>query len=44
MEASVYPKLQLFISARKLVDLDTFSKSDPFVIVSERSTPNEEWS
>jgi hypothetical protein len=31
-----HPKLQLFISCRKLVDLDTFSKSDPFVEVYEK--------
>lgn len=37
VESRVCPKVQLFISCRKLKDTDTFSKSDPYVEVSEKS-------
>lgn len=32
------PQVQLFISCRKLKDVDTFSKSDPFVEVFEKNS------
>jgi hypothetical protein len=34
----------MFLSGRTVEDLDIFSKSDPFVVISDRSTPDEEWS
>lgn len=33
MQNNDYQKIEIFISGRKLRDLDVFSKSDPFVIV-----------
>lgn len=36
-------KVQLFISCRKLKDVETFSKSDPFVEVFERSPSQNQW-
>ena len=42
-QASHYPQVQLFVSCRKLTDLDTFSKSDPFVDVQEKNTREGQW-
>jgi hypothetical protein len=38
-----YPKLQLYISCRKLKDMDVLSKSDPKVQVLERYGNDTEW-
>ncbi|CAG9334743.1 unnamed protein product [Blepharisma stoltei] len=36
-------EVQLFISCRKLKDMDTFSKSDPFVEVYEKNSTTNKW-
>ena len=41
--AHYHPKLQMFISCRKLTDMDTFSKSDPFVEVFEKLSGDSNW-
>lgn len=41
--SKVMTEVQLFISCRKLKDMDTFSKSDPFVEVYEKYTSTNQW-
>jgi len=36
-------QVELFISCRKLADMDTFSKSDPFFVVSYRENKTSPW-
>ena len=36
-------RVQLFISCRKLKDMDTFSKSDPLVEVLEKGADSQNW-
>jgi Copine/C2 domain len=42
VESRTVPKVQLFISCRKLKDTDILSKSDPFVEVYEKK-PDSQW-
>ena len=36
-------RLEIFISARGLLDMDVFSKSDPYVKVFFKRVPNQPW-
>ena len=36
-------RLEIFISARGLLDMDVFSKSDPYVKVLFKRVPNQPW-
>ena len=42
-QSNYFPQVQLFISCRKLKDMDVFSKSDPTVEVYRKSTREGEW-
>ena len=38
-------KVEIFVACRKLLDLDTFSKSDPYIVCKMRSnSPMSGWS
>ena len=42
-DATLSAQVNLYISGRKLKNLDTFSKSDPLCVLSEYNDSNKKW-